>query len=122
KIMSAATGHLEVARAARPWQIQEKDMGEPPMPQRPAWWIIFRELGIALFILVAALLAYLKQPNFLSASSARSIALAIPLWVVVAMGQMIVIISRNIDLLVGSIMGLAAMVACGSFIGHAVWP
>jgi rhamnose transport system permease protein len=84
--------------------------------------VVFRELGIALFIIALALVAWIKQPNFLSAGNARSVALAIPLWVVVAMGQMIVIISRNIDLSVGSIMGLAAVVSCGCFVGNPQFP
>src|SRR5262249_17751253 len=62
------------------------------------------------------------QPRFLSAENLRSIALYIPLIVVIAMGQMMVIISRNIDLSVGSILGFAAIVVGNLYIKHPDMP
>src|SRR5205823_2263804 len=59
KIMSAATGQaLDSAPtpvAARP----DTNMEYDPVAQRPAWipWLLFRELGIALFIVLVALVA-----------------------------------------------------------------
>jgi rhamnose transport system permease protein len=69
----------------------------------------FRELGIVAFILVLAALVSLRAPSFLSVDNFRDILLNIAILVIVALGQMMVIITRGIDLSVGSMIGLAAM-------------
>lgn len=69
----------------------------------------FRELGIVAFILVLAALVGLRAPAFLSVDNFRDILLNIAILVIVALGQMLVIITRGIDLSVGSIIGLSAM-------------
>lgn len=69
----------------------------------------FRELGIVAFILLLSLLVSLRTPAFLSADNFRDILLNISILVIVALGQMMVIITRGIDLSVGSIIGLSAM-------------
>jgi len=78
----------------------------------------FREIGIALFVVLSFAACAICQPRFLSGENLRSILLYIPLIVIVAMGEMMVIISRNIDLSVGSILGLAAIVVGNRFIAH----
>lgn len=68
-----------------------------------------RELPtLALWVLICAVTA-LVQPKFLSAGVFRSILLWIPLLVVVAMGEMMVMLTRGVDVSVGSMMGLAGM-------------
>lgn len=69
----------------------------------------FREAGIIIFILVLAALVSLRNPAFLSASNFRDILLNISILVIVALAQMMVIITRGIDLSVGSTIGLTAM-------------
>ncbi|MFL5734996.1 MAG: ABC transporter permease [Chloroflexia bacterium] len=69
----------------------------------------FREVGIILFILVLSALVTLRNPAFLSASNLEDILLNISILVIVALGQMMVIITRGIDLSVGSTIGLTAM-------------
>lgn len=69
----------------------------------------FRELGIVAFILVLAVLVSLRAPAFLSVENFRDILLNIAILVIVALGQMLVIITRGIDLSVGSVIGLSAM-------------
>ncbi|MCC6314797.1 MAG: ABC transporter permease [Thermomicrobiales bacterium] len=69
----------------------------------------FRELGILVFLLLAIGIAAAVSPHFLSPLNLRSILLDVPLMIVVAMGQTMVIISRNIDLSVGSILCFAGM-------------
>lgn len=69
----------------------------------------FREAGIIFFILVLSLLVYLRNPAFLTASNLRDIVLNISILVIVALAQMMVIITRGIDLSVGSSIGLTAM-------------
>jgi rhamnose transport system permease protein len=68
-----------------------------------------RELPtLALWVLICAVTA-LVQPKFLTAGVFRSILLWIPLLVVVAMGEMMVMLTRGVDVSVGSMMGLAGM-------------
>jgi rhamnose transport system permease protein len=69
----------------------------------------FREAGIILFILVLGLLVYLRNPAFLTDTNLRDILLNISILVIVALAQMMVIITRGIDLSVGSSIGLTAM-------------
>lgn len=68
-----------------------------------------REAGI--LVMVALLFAVVGaiEPRFLSGESLRAILLAIPLIMVAAMGQMMVIVARHIDLSIGSIMAFAAI-------------
>lgn len=69
-----------------------------------------RELPTLVLWIVICLVTVLVQPKFFSASACRSILLWIPLLVVVAMGEMMVILTRGVDVSVGSMMGLAGMV------------
>jgi rhamnose transport system permease protein len=69
----------------------------------------FRELGIVAFILALAALVSLRAPAFLTPGNFRDILLNIAILVIVALGQMMVIITRGIDLSVGSVIGLSAM-------------
>ena len=78
-------------------------------------WTRFRELGIGLFVLLAFVVCAIVEPRFLEANNLRAVLNYIPLIVTVAMGQMMVIVSRNIDLSVGSIVGLCAIVGGGLF-------
>ena len=82
----------------------------PPQQRRLARAAIrFRELGIVAFILLLSALVSLRSPAFLSLENFRDILLNIAILVIVALGQMMVIITRGIDLSVGSIIGLTAM-------------
>jgi rhamnose transport system permease protein len=69
----------------------------------------FREAGIILFILALAILVSLRNPAFLTATNLRDILLNISILVIVSLAQMMVIITRGIDLSVGSTIGLTAM-------------
>ncbi len=76
-----------------------------------------REFGIlaALVLVIAA--ATLKNPNFLFSSDGwRDLLLTPSILVLVAVGQAIVIITRNVDLSVGSVMGLTAYLTGRLFI------
>jgi rhamnose transport system permease protein len=70
----------------------------------------FREAGIIVFILILSAAVSLRNPDaFLQASNFRDILLNISILVIVALAQMMVIITRGIDLSVGSMIGLTAM-------------
>ncbi len=69
----------------------------------------FREVGIILFIILLSTLVSLRSPAFLTTDNFRDILLNISILVIVALAQMMVIITRGIDLSVGSMIGLTAM-------------
>ncbi len=72
---------------------------------------------LALLVLVFAFAA-LREPRMLQASSLNSILLWIPLLGVIAVGQMMVIATRGIDVSVGSTLGLSAMIVGMQFRVH----
>jgi rhamnose transport system permease protein len=71
----------------------------------------FREGGILIFLMLLILAFSLRTPQFFSGSNFRDILLDISILVIVAVGETMVIISRNIDLSVGSIVGFGAFTA-----------
>lgn len=70
----------------------------------------FRELSIIVFLVLVVALSAAVEPRFLQPFNIRSTLLWIPLLAVIAMGEMMVIITRGIDVSVGSIMGFAGIV------------
>lgn len=70
----------------------------------------FRELGTLLLLLIVFVGTTIREPRFLQPDSLNGILLWIPLLVILGMGQMLVIVTRGIDVSVGSIVGVAGMV------------
>ncbi|HZZ42012.1 MAG TPA: ATP-binding cassette domain-containing protein [Tepidisphaeraceae bacterium] len=112
RVMTAATAASSDPRTA--------DHG--PRTSRSPSVLRFRELGILLFVLLAILISIAVDHSFASWTNFRSILLYIPLIAVMAMGQMMVIISRNIDLSVGSILGLSSIIIGFIFVNHPGFP
>ncbi|MEV8509825.1 ABC transporter permease [Actinoplanes sp. NPDC051475] len=79
-----------------------------PAKRAPGGLVKTRELGIILAL--AALVGYtaVSNPRFLSGQSIRDILLNTAILAVMAAGQAVVVITRNIDLSVGSLLGLSA--------------
>lgn len=76
-----------------------------------------REFGILAALLLVIIAATLKNPSFLfSTDGWRDLLLTPSILVLVAVGQAIVIITRNVDLSVGSVMGLTAYLTGRLFI------
>ena len=67
-----------------------------------------RELGIGIALVVTVLLFSLRATNFATVSNWQDIASDVAMVVVVAVGETMVVLTRNIDLSVGSIAGLSA--------------
>jgi len=90
--------------------IAEKPVVASP-PERRFWQIFvkFRETGIIIFIVLLSVLVTLRNSAFLSADNFRDILLNISILIIVALAQTMVIITRGIDLSVGSMIGLTAM-------------
>ena len=75
------------------------------------WVFRIRELGI--LVALAALIAVtaVLEPRFIEADSLRNLALNASIFAILAAGQTLVIITRNVDLSVGSVLGLSAFMA-----------
>ena len=84
--------------------------------------LLRREAGILVIIALFALAVGFLQPRFLSLETLRIVMLAIPLILIAAMGQMMVIVARHVDLSVGSLLGASAIVAGMTFRDHPEWP
>lgn len=87
----------------------EMPVAAPPRVRLADTIVRFRELGILFFIALLALLVSLRSPAFLTVGNFETILLNISILVIVALGQTMIIITRGIDLSVGSMIGLSAM-------------
>jgi rhamnose transport system permease protein len=72
--------------------------------------VMRREAGIFVMIVLFCLAVGLYKPQFLTGNNLRVILLLTPLIMIAAMGQMLVLVARHVDLSMGSILGLSAMV------------
>ena len=71
--------------------------------------ILRREAGILVMTVLFCLAVGIFKPQFLTLNSLRIILLLVPLIMIGAMGQMLVVVARHVDLSMGSILGLTAM-------------
>lgn len=81
----------------------------PAIAKKPGGIGRAREFGILAALVVVVIAATVKNPAFLFSSDGwRDLLLTPSILMLVAVGQAIVIITRNVDLSVGSVMGLTA--------------
>jgi len=71
--------------------------------------LLRREAGIAAMIVLLCLAVGLYKPQFLTMNQLRVILLLVPLIMIAAMGQMLVLVARHVDLSIGSMLGFSAM-------------
>ncbi|ONK09913.1 ABC transporter permease [Streptomyces sp. MP131-18] len=67
-----------------------------------------RELGVLLALALLVAVTAADNSRFLSAQSIRDVLLSASILMVLAVGQTVVVVTRNIDLSVGSVLGLTA--------------
>lgn len=79
-----------------------------PRVSRAALALRARELGIVLALVALIVVTAVANPRFLSGQSLRDLVLGASILIVMAVGQTVVVITRNIDLSVGSVLGLSA--------------
>ncbi len=78
-----------------------------------------REASIALVLLLVIAVATIKSPSFLfQATSWRDLLLTPSILLLLAIGQSVVVITRNVDLSVGSVLGLTAYLTGRLFIDN----
>ncbi|QBI54835.1 Autoinducer 2 import system permease protein LsrC [Streptomonospora litoralis] len=92
-------------RAAPNGALEEHGGGSPRAGRRIRQ---VRELGILLALVLLVAATTLTDPGFLSAQSVQDLLLGATLLTILAVGQSMVLITRNVDLSVGSVMGLSA--------------
>jgi rhamnose transport system permease protein len=77
---------------------------------------VVRELGILLALLLLVGATYAVNTRFLSAQNIKDLLLGSTILAILAVGQAIVVITRNVDLSVGSILGLSAFATGALFV------
>jgi rhamnose transport system permease protein len=77
----------------------------------------FRELGIVLALVIVVAATTIDNPRFLSATSIQNLLSGAAIIALLAIGETIVIITRNVDLSIGSVLGISAY-ASGVLYGH----
>ena len=104
--MSAATAPAEGARARRLTE----------------WVFRVRELGIIVVLALLIAVTAIIEPRFIEADSLRNLALNASIFAILAAGQTLVLVTRNVDLSVGSVLGLAAYFAGDVLSAHPGMP
>ena len=72
--------------------------------------LLRREAGIVVMLVLFCIVVGIMRPRFLTLDQLRIILLLVPLIMIGAMGQMLVLVARHVDLSIGSILGFSAMV------------
>ena len=70
--------------------------------------VVVRELGILAALLLLVVVTVAANPRFLSGQNIRDLLISASILTVLAAGQTVVIVTRNVDLSVGSTLGLSA--------------
>jgi rhamnose transport system permease protein len=83
---------------------------------------VVRELGIGLALVLLVVVTAVVNPRFLSAQSVKDLLLGSSILAILAVGQAIVVITRNVDLSVGSILGLSAFATGAWFVARPGMP
>ena len=89
-------------------------------PRRLTEWVFrVRELGIIVALALLIAVTAILEPRFVEAESLRNLALNASIFVILAAGQTLVLITRNVDLSVGSVLCLSAYLAGDLLSDHA---
>ncbi|MFU8852057.1 ABC transporter permease [Micromonospora sp. SL1-18] len=79
---------------------------------------VVRELGILLALVLLVAVTFSVNQRFLSAQNIKDLLLSSTILAILAVGQAIVIITRNVDLSVGSVLGLSAFATGALFVDN----
>jgi rhamnose transport system permease protein len=78
----------------------------------------FRELGIVLALVIVVGATTIDNPRFLSATSIQNLLSGAAIIALLAIGETIVIITRNVDLSIGSVLGISAYASGVLYVHH----
>lgn len=74
-----------------------------------------REVGLLIVLLLLLIVVTVQVPRFLSIDNLEQILLSVAILAIVAVGETLVILTRNVDLSVGSLVGITAFVGAYFF-------
>lgn len=74
-----------------------------------------RELGLLVVLLLIVLVVGVQVPQFFTLSNMIQILLSVSILAIVAIGETLVILTRNVDLSVGSVVGFSAFLVANTF-------
>src|SRR2546423_9958677 len=74
-----------------------------------------RELGLLIVLILIVIIVGIQAPRFLSVDNFEQILLSVAILAIVAVGETLVVLTRNVDLSVGSMVGLTAFVTADLF-------
>ncbi len=77
-----------------------------------------RTFGIVVILVLFVIVTWLLQSSFLSGSNIRFVLSDATIYALVAIGETFVVLTRNVDLSVGSVVGLSAYVSANQFQAH----
>ncbi|BCS80383.1 ABC transporter permease [Anaerocellum diazotrophicum] len=80
----------------------------------------FREITLIFIIIVISVIISILSPNFLTAENLITTALGLAADGILAIGMTIVLVSGGVDLSVGSVLGLSAVIAGGLYLSYGV--
>jgi rhamnose transport system permease protein len=99
---------------------EEQKVIEPPARSHHLAELLFRfrELGILLALALVVVAATIDNPHFLSVTNVQQVLSAASIIALLAIGETIVIITRNVDLSVGSVLGISAYATGVLYVHH----
>jgi rhamnose transport system permease protein len=77
-----------------------------------------RDLGVFVALLATCLFFSIQATNFATASNWQDIATDVAMVITVAVGETMVVLTRNVDLSIGSVLGLSAFLSADLFQTH----
>ncbi|MCR4431542.1 MAG: ABC transporter permease [Tepidanaerobacteraceae bacterium] len=80
----------------------------------------FKGIGLVFFILLLSIIIGLRNPNYLTVGNIRDMLLDTTILAIMALGMMLVIVTRGIDLSVASVLALSGMLV-GLFVEKYQW-
>lgn len=86
------------------------------------WVFRVRELGILVALALLIIVTAILEPRFIHADSLRTLAVNASIFAILAAGQTLVIVTRNVDLSQGSVLGLTAFMAGDVLSNHPGMP
>jgi rhamnose transport system permease protein len=95
----------------------------PASPRRLVDFVLrARTFGIIAVLALVVLITSIIEPRFIGGSNIRFILSNTTLYALVAIGETLVVLTRNVDLSVGSVVGLSAYVSANQFQAHHGFP
>jgi rhamnose transport system permease protein len=95
----------------------------PASPRRLVDYVLrARTFGIVAVLALVVLITSIIEPRFIGGSNVRFILSNTTLYALVAIGETLVVLTRNVDLSVGSVVGLSAYLSANMFQAHHGFP